>query len=363
MDCWRWVATSRSNACSRPTAGHLPLVRRPQPDPVVEHRTRARCCSPRCRQPVSRSLKPSPAHEPLHGHHDRGFHRVIVRLRGPAMRGTRHLDHRFHGAGSTWNCTIAGIAHSIEVWTNSSSCRAGSTVWPSGRCFFGESMFSRAQRRIEGRAGGPEPGCSATARAGYHRLPGGKRPPELRWGNKHTGDWTLRTTLPTLAPGTRGVTGLLERCARLTGEHCCDVADRPLRNLKVYTTTHTAAATSRAGSHHAVRGPAHTHRQATLYSQLSLLGFRRSGSHLYRPNCGTATPASRRGSRKALQPIAPATQLEAQRGPDMVSNSKTSTPTSPSSSTAATSRPGMPTATCTRPRGTSTSRSSAPNGV
>jgi arginine-tRNA-protein transferase len=28
---------------------------------------------------------------------------------------------------------------------------------------------------------------------------------------------------------------------------------------------------------------------STLYSQLSLLGFRRSGSHLYRPNCGSCS--------------------------------------------------------------------------
>ena len=62
-----------------------------------------------------------------------------------------------------------------------------------------------------------------------------------------------------------------------------------LRNLKVYTTyPHSCSYLSEQEATTLFVDP-RTPMDSTLYSQLSLLGFRRSGSHLYRPNCSSCS--------------------------------------------------------------------------
>ncbi|MEP5764719.1 MAG: arginyltransferase [Halieaceae bacterium] len=62
-----------------------------------------------------------------------------------------------------------------------------------------------------------------------------------------------------------------------------------LRDLKVYTTyPHSCSYLPEQEATTLFVDP-RTAMSGTLYSQLSLLGFRRSGSHLYRPNCGTCS--------------------------------------------------------------------------
>lgn len=62
-----------------------------------------------------------------------------------------------------------------------------------------------------------------------------------------------------------------------------------LRDLKVYTTyPHSCSYLSEQEATTLFVDP-RTPMDSTLYSQLSLLGFRRSGSHLYRPNCGSCS--------------------------------------------------------------------------
>ena len=60
-----------------------------------------------------------------------------------------------------------------------------------------------------------------------------------------------------------------------------------LRDLKVYTTyPHSCSYLADQEATTLFVDP-RTSMSSTLYSQLSVLGFRRSGSHLYRPNCDT----------------------------------------------------------------------------
>ncbi len=62
-----------------------------------------------------------------------------------------------------------------------------------------------------------------------------------------------------------------------------------LRDLKVYTTyPHSCSYLPEQEATTLFVDP-RTPMSGTLYSQLSLLGFRRSGSHLYRPNCGSCS--------------------------------------------------------------------------
>lgn len=62
-----------------------------------------------------------------------------------------------------------------------------------------------------------------------------------------------------------------------------------LRDLKVYTTyPHSCSYLPEQEATTLFVDP-RTPMSSNLYSQLSLLGFRRSGSHLYRPNCGTCS--------------------------------------------------------------------------
>ncbi len=62
-----------------------------------------------------------------------------------------------------------------------------------------------------------------------------------------------------------------------------------LRDLKVYTTyPHSCSYLSEQEATTLFVDP-RTPMDSTLYSQLSQLGFRRSGSHLYRPNCGSCS--------------------------------------------------------------------------
>jgi arginine-tRNA-protein transferase len=62
-----------------------------------------------------------------------------------------------------------------------------------------------------------------------------------------------------------------------------------LRNLKVYTTyPHSCSYLPEREATTLFVDP-RTPMSGSLYSQLSLLGFRRSGSHLYRPNCGSCS--------------------------------------------------------------------------
>ena len=85
-----------------------------------------------------------------------------------------------------------------------------------------------------------------------------------------------------------------------------------LRDLKVYTTyPHSCSYLPEQEATTLFVDP-RTPMTGSLYSQLSLLGFRRSGSHLYRPNCGSCSaciparvPASRfspkRSQRRTLK--------------------------------------------------------------
>lgn len=85
-----------------------------------------------------------------------------------------------------------------------------------------------------------------------------------------------------------------------------------LRDLKVYTTyPHSCSYLPEQEATTLFVDP-RTPMTSGLYSQLSLLGFRRSGSHLYRPNCGSCSaciparvPAGRfspkRSQRRALK--------------------------------------------------------------
>ncbi len=62
-----------------------------------------------------------------------------------------------------------------------------------------------------------------------------------------------------------------------------------LRDLKVYTTyPHSCSYLPEQEATTLFVDP-RTPMSSGLYSQLSLLGFRRSGSHLYRPNCGSCS--------------------------------------------------------------------------
>jgi arginine-tRNA-protein transferase len=62
-----------------------------------------------------------------------------------------------------------------------------------------------------------------------------------------------------------------------------------LRNLRVYTTyPHSCSYLSEQEATTLFVDP-RTKVDGSLYSQLSQLGFRRSGSHLYRPNCGACS--------------------------------------------------------------------------
>jgi arginine-tRNA-protein transferase len=62
-----------------------------------------------------------------------------------------------------------------------------------------------------------------------------------------------------------------------------------LRDLKVYTTyPHSCSYLPEQEATTLFVDP-RTPMSSSLYSQLSLLGFRRSGSHLYRPNCGSCS--------------------------------------------------------------------------
>ena len=62
-----------------------------------------------------------------------------------------------------------------------------------------------------------------------------------------------------------------------------------LRDLKVYTTYPHSCSYLRGQEATTLFVDPRTPVSGTLYSQLSLLGFRRSGSHLYRPNCGNCS--------------------------------------------------------------------------
>ncbi len=60
-----------------------------------------------------------------------------------------------------------------------------------------------------------------------------------------------------------------------------------LRDLKVYTTYPHSCSYLEDQEATTLFVDPRTPMSSTLYSQLSVLGFRRSGSHLYRPNCAT----------------------------------------------------------------------------
>lgn len=62
-----------------------------------------------------------------------------------------------------------------------------------------------------------------------------------------------------------------------------------LRDLKVYTTYPHSCSYLPGQEATTLFVDPRTPMSGTLYSQLSLLGFRRSGSHLYRPNCGNCS--------------------------------------------------------------------------
>ena len=62
-----------------------------------------------------------------------------------------------------------------------------------------------------------------------------------------------------------------------------------LRDLKVYTTYPHSCSYLPGQEATTLFVDPRTPMSGGLYSQLSLLGFRRSGSHLYRPNCGTCS--------------------------------------------------------------------------
>ena len=62
-----------------------------------------------------------------------------------------------------------------------------------------------------------------------------------------------------------------------------------LRNLKVYTTYPHSCSYLPGQEATTLFVDPRTPMSPTLYSQLSLLGFRRSGAHLYRPNCGNCS--------------------------------------------------------------------------
>ena len=88
------------------------------------------------------------------------------RLRRPA----RDLDQRADPAALLRRCTRIGHAHSRRGLAGRALWSAGSTAWRSAAAFFGESMFSRRTRRLEGRAG------LAGGPAAARRLPAVRHP-------------------------------------------------------------------------------------------------------------------------------------------------------------------------------------------
>ena len=70
-----------------------------------------------------------------------------------------------------------GAAHSLEVWLDG-ELAGGIYGVAIGRAYFGESMFSRAHRRLQDRDRLPGSAAGPLGRA-VHRLPGLQRPPHL----------------------------------------------------------------------------------------------------------------------------------------------------------------------------------------
>ena len=148
--CSRSAATPARAAPHRLRRGDLPLVRRRQPDPLVVARS-----APRPRAGAAARLRLASRARSAAGRYrvtaDRAFER-----RDPALRGAARGRART-APGSPTEMIDAyerlhrlGFAHSFEAWEG--EALAGGLYGVSlGGAFFGESMFARPARRVEGR--------------------------------------------------------------------------------------------------------------------------------------------------------------------------------------------------------------------
>ena len=156
-------------------ARHLPLVRRRRSGAVVESRPAHGARRPtRCK--VSRSLRKTLRSGRFRVTADTAFPAVMRRVRRAAAGAGRHLDHPRGAAG----LLRAGRARRRALDRGVGRRRAGRRAVrrrASGAMFFGESMFARRSRRVEGGAGAPGPaaaplGLSADRLPDVHVAPG-----------------------------------------------------------------------------------------------------------------------------------------------------------------------------------------------